>query len=151
MCIAKAIGLPTKGTSDETRVMIDGKLAEMGRDSHNVQVIMARDPRGQETLTLRDVDGVFVDTGAPEEGGPGNDGGDGRGDGRSKGERERSDSRSSEHSSQRTDEELEDLRAQNAVLSAFITEPRAEVSSLKEEVTKLREMLKKETERVSEM
>ena len=31
---AKAIGLPTKGTADETRVMIDRKLTEMGRDPH---------------------------------------------------------------------------------------------------------------------
>ena len=36
MCIAKAIGLPTNGTTDETRVMINGKLAEMGRDPHSV-------------------------------------------------------------------------------------------------------------------
>ena len=78
---------------------------------------------------MRDVDGVFVDAGAleePEEGGPGNDGGEWRGDGRGEGERERSDSRSSEHSSQRADEELEDLRAQNAVLSACTMELRAE-------------------------
>ena len=41
--IAKAIGLPTTGSVDETRVMIDGKLEEMGRDSRNVQVILTKD------------------------------------------------------------------------------------------------------------
>ena len=51
--IAKAVGLPTTGSADETRVMIDGKLEEMGRDPRNVQVIVASDPRGRETLSLR--------------------------------------------------------------------------------------------------
>ena len=65
--IAKALGLPTTGTSDETRVMIDGKLEEMGRDSRNVQVILKRDDRGKETLSLKDVDGVLVNVATPEE------------------------------------------------------------------------------------
>ena len=47
--------------------MIDGKLEEMGRDSRNVQVILKRDDRGKETLSLKDVDGVLVNVATPEE------------------------------------------------------------------------------------
>ena len=55
--VAKAVGLPVTDSADETRVMIDGNLEEMGRDSRNVQVIVTRDQHGHETLSLRDVDG----------------------------------------------------------------------------------------------
>ena len=58
--IAKVIGLPTAGTAEETRVMIDGRLTEMGRDPRNVQVVVRSGPHG-ETLSLRDVEGTFVD------------------------------------------------------------------------------------------
>ena len=63
------------------------------------------------------------------------------------GEKER-DSTLLEHSD---DGELADLRAQNAELSACTVELRTEVSSLKEAVSRLEGMLKKETERVGEM
>jgi cell division protein FtsB len=132
--------------------MIDGKLTEMGRDPRNIQVIVARDPRGRETLSLRDVGGVFVDVGTPEaldEGGTGGGGGDG--DRLGEAEREEPETVSSERSSPQATEELDDLRAQNTVLTACNTELRTQVSSLNEEVSRVREMLQKETERVSEM
>ena len=66
-CIAKAMELPTSGATDETRVMIDGKLAEMGCDPRDVQVIVRTDTHGQATVCLRDTGGVFVDAGTLEE------------------------------------------------------------------------------------
>ena len=136
--------------------MIDGKLVEMGHDPHNVQAIVATNPRGRETLSLRDVDGVFVDSGTleePERHGTGDGGCEDRGDEPrdgfgDEGERPRTDSTASETSAEG---ELADLRFQNAVLSACTTELREQVSSLNEEVTRLNEMLKRETERVVEM
>ena len=38
MSIAKELGLPTRGTVDVTKVMIEGKLAELSRDPRAVQV-----------------------------------------------------------------------------------------------------------------
>lgn len=142
--IARAIGLPSSGAPDETRVMIDGKLAEMGRDPRNVQVIVTRDTHGRETLALRDVDGEFVDVGALEEEGvrTSDDGG---------GEGEESDSTTSERSSPHAVDALDNLREQNEALSASNVELEAQVSSLKEEVSEVRDNLKKETERVGEM
>ena len=149
-CITKAVGLPTTGTVDETRVTIDRKLTEMGRDPRNVQVIVVRDPRGQETLSLRDVEGVFIDVGTLEE--PEGAGtGDGGGDGRGGIEREEPDQAPSGSGGPCAAEELDDLRGKNAEISASNAELRAQVSSLEEEVGRVRELLKRETERVGEM
>ena len=142
--IAKALGLPTTGTVDETRVMIDGKLTEMDQDPRNVQVVLERDGSGRETLSLKDMDGVFVDAGGLEEPEEVGTGGVGRGDGRGGSESEKSDPTPSERGSPPAAGELDDLRTQNAELTA-------QVSSLEGEVSRLGELLKKETERVSEM
>ena len=121
--------------------MIDGKLTEMGRDPRNVQVIVVRDPRGQETLSLRDVEGVFIDVGTLEE--PEGAGtGDGGGDGRGGIEREEPDQAPSGSGGPRAAEELDDLRGKNAELSASNAELRAQVSSLEEEVGRVRELLR---------
>lgn len=56
------------GATDETRVIIDGKLAEMRRDPRDVQVIVRTDTHGQYTVCLRDAGSVFVDAGTLEEG-----------------------------------------------------------------------------------
>ena len=50
--IARAIGLLVAGPANELRVMIEGKLSEMERDPRNVQVIVAKDPHGQDLETL---------------------------------------------------------------------------------------------------
>ena len=140
--IAKAVGLPTTGSADETRVMIDGKLEEMGRDPRNVQVIVASNPRGRETLSLRDVDGEFVRVGAVEEQeGVATGGGD----------REESESTTSEQSIPHSAGELDDLRERNATLSTSNADLAAKVSSLNEEVKKVSDKLKREAERMSEM
>ena len=65
-----------KGVVDETRLMMEGKLVEMGREPLNVQVIVGEDSHGREFVSLRDVSGVFVEAGAleeTEEDGTGND------------------------------------------------------------------------------
>lgn len=49
--IAKAVGLPMTGIVNETCVMIDGKLKEMGLDPRNVQVTVVRDPCGWKMLS----------------------------------------------------------------------------------------------------
>ena len=75
-CIARAIDLPTRGTANETQVMIEGKLREMGCEPSNVQVLLVGDPHDKQTLSLRDVDGAFVDAGPLHEtndGGAGDD------------------------------------------------------------------------------
>ena len=46
----------------------------MGRDPRNVQVVVRRGPGAQESLSLVDVDGVFVDAGVLEEAGNGGTG-----------------------------------------------------------------------------
>ena len=128
--------------------MIDGKLAEQGRDPRDIQVIVRTDLRGQEMLSLRDMDGVFVEAGMPE---CPNEAGamDGDGDGRD--EREELDSTSSERRDVPAAEELEELPTQNAELSTCTSELRDKVTSLEDEVSEVRDMLKKESERVCEM
>ena len=122
--------------------MIDGKLEEMGRDPRNVQVIVASDPRGRETLSLRDVDGEFVRVGAVEEQeGVATGGGD----------REESESTTSEQSIPHSAGELDDLRERNATLSTCNADLAAKVSSLNEEVKKVSDKLKREAESMSEM
>ena len=143
MCIAKAMGLPTSGATDATRVMIDGKITEMGRDPRNVQVTVRTHPHGQETLSLRDVDGVFVDAGTtdvvPELEG------DSTGSVNNEDVSEGRDLDSPVHSGE---DEIADLRA---LLSACTTELKTEVSALNEEVHRLKDRLERETERVNEM
>ena len=146
MCIAKAMGLPTSGATDATRVMIDGKITEMGRDPRNVQVTVRTHPHGQETLSLRDVDGVFVDAGTtdvvPELEG------DSTGSVNNEDVSEGRDLDSPVHSGE---DEIADLRAENALFSACTTELKTEVSALNEEVHRLKDRLERETERVNEM
>ena len=150
--IAKAIGLPATGTVEQTRVIIDGKLTEMGRDLRNVQVVVRSWERG-ETLLFRDMDGAFVEASvsSDDRGGTGIDGGDGDGEHSESGAGE--DLTISPHSSTRAseDEELSTLRAANEALLADKEALNGEVSSLKEEVSEVRGMLERERERVGEM
>ena len=98
--IAKAIDLPTSGSADKTSVMISGKLREIGRDPRNVRVMVRRDLNNRESLSLVDVDGVFVDVGTLGGGGAGDGEVDGHHD-------EESDSISSERGSPTLDERTE--------------------------------------------
>ena len=60
--IRKALDLPTSVSVDEIRGLIEGKLAESGRQPMNVQVTIGDD----SSLTLSDEDGVFLSVKAPE-------------------------------------------------------------------------------------
>lgn len=78
--------------------MIEEKLTESGRDPRNVQALAAKDPHGREMLTPRDVDGVFIDCGTPENPGVTRTA-DGGGENCGESRREESDLMSSDHGS----------------------------------------------------
>ena len=71
MSIAKAMDLPTKGSVEATKLIIEGKLTEMSREPLNVQVVVKETDGGKVMILLRDSQGVFVevDCSLPEEGG----------------------------------------------------------------------------------
>lgn len=59
--LARRLELPTSASADETRLIIDGKLSEMGREPRNVQVMIAEpEVGGAECLWLQDETGVFL-------------------------------------------------------------------------------------------
>ena len=55
-----ALDLPTAGSLEETRLMLEGKLLEREREPWNVQVIIKETAEGS-TLSLRDESGVFLE------------------------------------------------------------------------------------------
>ena len=55
--IVEKLELPMKGSAEETRQIIEGKLLEMSREPRNVQIEL--EFREEEFVLLRDVDGVF--------------------------------------------------------------------------------------------
>ncbi len=62
--VAASMTLSTTGSADEVRQMIEGRLADMGKDPRHVQVLI---PEAEGAhLQLQDVDSVFLDV-APEE------------------------------------------------------------------------------------
>ena len=63
--IAEKLELPTKASAEETRQIIEGKLLEMGREPHNVQVELEAREEDSEFILLRDVDGVFLEIEPP--------------------------------------------------------------------------------------
>ena len=44
--LARTLGLPTTASPDDIRQMIDGKLAEIGRETPNVQVVVQHEVEG---------------------------------------------------------------------------------------------------------
>ena len=61
MSIAKAMGLPTRGTVEATKLIIKGRLSETGREPRNVQVGVSAASGGKTTISLRDSHGVFLE------------------------------------------------------------------------------------------
>jgi hypothetical protein len=59
--IAESLGLPTTGSSDKVRQLIEGKFQE-SRDVHNIQVVVYKIPSISLKLSLIDEDGVFVES-----------------------------------------------------------------------------------------
>ena len=156
MCISRALGLPTNGAVEETRLMIEGRLTEMGREPRNVQVIVSVDTDGVEAVSLQDGSGMFVMAGCPLNEASGSGAGGGASGGEEdrpetvSGNRESEDERS-EHDDSSLAGELAETRAHNEELTARNEELSQDVSSLREEVSKLREQLGRETERAGEM
>ena len=58
--ITEKLGLPTKAFAEETRQIIKGKLLEMGREAHNVQIELESGEE-EEFILLRDIEGVFLE------------------------------------------------------------------------------------------
>jgi len=58
--IAEKLELPTKGSTEDTRQIIERKLLEMGREPRNIQIELEFREE-EEFLLLRDADGVFVE------------------------------------------------------------------------------------------
>ena len=56
--LALTLDLPATATRDDLEVMISGKLAEMGHDATNVQVVITQSEEGEQ-LSLRDMGGTF--------------------------------------------------------------------------------------------
>ncbi len=63
--VAKGLELPVTAAREETRVLIEGKLEELGHPPGNVQVVLEDVPRGIH-IQLQDYEGVFLDL-EPEE------------------------------------------------------------------------------------
>ena len=140
-----------KGTVEETRVMIEGKLLDMGRDPRNVQVILTKDSQGRDTISLHDVNGEFVDTGlvqAPEGDGSVQDSAATPG-GRPSDQLETMSPAPSDSETHGMGE-VEQLKEQNTELIACTAELRRKVSDLEGEVATLKNTLR-ETEHVGEM
>jgi len=57
--IATALELSTSATGDDLRVIITGKLQELGHNPASVQVVVTNSEEGK-SLSLQDVDGVFL-------------------------------------------------------------------------------------------
>ena len=58
--MAKELDLPTAGSLEETRQILDGKLVEMGREPRNVQVDL-EEMEGVVAVYLKDKSGVFLE------------------------------------------------------------------------------------------
>ena len=59
--MAEKLELPTKGSAEETRKIIEGKLTEMGKEPHNVEIELEIREDDAEFILLRDFDGVFLE------------------------------------------------------------------------------------------
>ena len=115
----------------------------MGREPRNIQVEVSEDDGGTAKVSLRDVSGSFVETECP----PQETGGLGMGDGR-----ESTGSATPSIQDDLSDAaELVAVQARNEQLTSLNEELTAQVSNVREEVGRLGDALKKETERVNEM
>ena len=119
--IAASMTLPTIGSADEIRQMIEGRLADMGRNPRHVQVLVPEDESAP--LQLQDADGVFLDV-VPGE------------DEHSRG--------TSPEGSERGEDEVAQLRS-------ALHEAQSLNKALQEEVSSLKSQLENEQKKVKEM
>ena len=126
--IAKAMSLPTKGSVEELRLIIDGCLTEMDRESRNVQVEVAENESGKESIYLRDSRGTFVEAslGPPDVSGT---------------EVEETEVNDRDHREEPVEDEtsttLEEVHARNMELQDLNNDLLSQVSALKGEVCML--------------
>ena len=72
--IAKAMGLPTKGSVEATKLIIEGKLTEMSREPRNVQGEVEQGDGGKVTIYFRNSHSAFVEADCPLQGEEGAEG-----------------------------------------------------------------------------
>ena len=58
--IAEALEVPTRGSLEDTRQMLEGKLVEGGKEPRNVQVVLDETDEGV-AVRLADEDGTFLE------------------------------------------------------------------------------------------
>lgn len=58
--LARGLDVPATASPEEVRQLIEGKLAELGRDPRNVQVILRQVDQGTQ-VGLQDNEGVFLE------------------------------------------------------------------------------------------
>ena len=140
--IAKAMGLPTKGSVEEIRLIVEGSLTKMGQEPRNVQVNVTEDESGKESIYLCDSCGAFVealisppDARRTEVKEMEVDGRDHRG----------------ESVVDETSATLEEARARNRELQDLNYDLLAQVSMLKGEVSMLADKQKEEADRANEV
>ena len=140
--IAKAMGLPTKGSVEEIRLIVEGSLTEMGQEPRNVQVNVTEDESGKESIYLCDSCGAFVEALVNPP--------DAR---RTEVEEMEVDGR--DHRGESVVDEmsatLEEARARNRELQDLNNDLLAQVSMLNGEVSMLAEKQKKEADRANEV
>ena len=70
--LATGLEIPicTAASLEDIRLLIDGKLGEMGRDPMNTQVVLEEGEGGGTHLSLQDAEGVFLRVEPPEPTGP---------------------------------------------------------------------------------
>ena len=114
--LAKALGLPTGGTLADTRVVLEGKLGEMGKDPCMIQVQVL-----EGRIDLLDADGAFYT--AQEE--------------FSSGTEEGNDEHNVEQEIGWYERELSAARAQNLELTAALQDMQAKVDAGKSRIQEL--------------
>ena len=148
MSIAEGMGLLTRGSVEETRLIIEGGLTNQGHEPRNVQVEVVVEEGDGTTINLRDSQGPLVKAhirGMANVGKQETARDDSAGDGDQEHEFRCKGSGSEETN------KLEEAHTQNGELQNLNNELTSQVSALQREVRTLTDNLRRETERVSKV
>ena len=139
MSIYKAMSLPTKGSVEESRLIIEGSLTEMEREPRNVQVEVAEDASGKTRISLHDSRGTFMEafSSPPESSGAAVE----QSEVESRDDQE-GDNENAESAEDEAYAALVEARARNMELQDLNNELLSQVSTLEGEVTMLADKLK---------
>ena len=135
--IGEALSVPTSGSVNDLRLVIEGKITDLGRNPRNVQVALSRD-KDDATLTLSDHEGVFLTVN------PGSEGDDGH----SVEDRSNRGSRSPEPIEAN---ELEAIRNERDELRATVDVLTQEKAELQEQLQALQQALETSKARVKDI